>query len=193
MKVVAGCTISWQSVDKDVDDGKPFDAIVEQKVGDDVYRVEIKPPNGQRPKKGQEKRKIVKMTMRQAFGQEECLRQKEAQQNQAGNLSTRMPTTKAESSGGRPSATIEVQVILAAGNVVSDESHRRVKMMMASSTNACWPSTMRSTMESTGVTPGYDKSRQVKMKYAAVKLIVLDSQNDYDNVGESTGVDMHAH
>ena len=40
MKVVAGCTISWQSVDKDVDDGKPFDAIVEQKVGDDVYLVE---------------------------------------------------------------------------------------------------------------------------------------------------------
>jgi hypothetical protein len=33
---------------------------------------------------------------------------------------------------------------------------------------------MTSTMESTGVTPGYDKSRQVKMKYAAVKLIVLD-------------------
>ena len=31
------------------------------------------------------------------------------------------------------------------------------------------------------------------MKNAAVKLIVLDSQNDYDNVGESTGVDMHAH
>ena len=31
------------------------------------------------------------------------------------------------------------------------------------------------------------------MKYAAVKLIVLDSQNDYDNVGESKGVDMHAH
>ena len=31
------------------------------------------------------------------------------------------------------------------------------------------------------------------MKNAAVKLIELDSQNDYDNVGESTGVDMHAH
>ena len=31
------------------------------------------------------------------------------------------------------------------------------------------------------------------MKIAAVKLIVLDSQNDYDNVGDSTGVDMHAH
>ncbi len=31
------------------------------------------------------------------------------------------------------------------------------------------------------------------MKNAAVKLIVLDSQNYYDNVGESTGVDMHAH
>ena len=31
------------------------------------------------------------------------------------------------------------------------------------------------------------------MKNAAVKLIVLDSENDYDNVGESTGVDMHAH
>ena len=29
------------------------------------------------------------------------------------------------------------------------------------------------------------------MKNAAVKLIVLDSENDY--VGESTGVDMHAH
>ena len=31
------------------------------------------------------------------------------------------------------------------------------------------------------------------MKNAAVKLIVLDSENDYDNVGESTGVDMHDH
>ena len=41
--------------------------------------------------------------------------------------------------------------------------------------------------------PGYDKSRQVKMKNAAVKLIVLDSENDYDNVGDYTGVDMHAH
>ncbi len=44
-----------------------------------------------------------------------------------------------------------------------------------------------------GVNPGYDKSRQVKMKNAAVKLIELDSENDYYNVGESTGVDMHAH
>jgi len=43
------------------------------------------------------------------------------------------------------------------------------------------------------VTPGYDKSRRVKMKNAAVKLIILDPQNDCDNVGESTGVDMHAH
>ena len=31
------------------------------------------------------------------------------------------------------------------------------------------------------------------MKNAAVKLIVLDSNIDYNNVGESTGVDMHAH
>ena len=31
------------------------------------------------------------------------------------------------------------------------------------------------------------------MNNAAVKLIVLDSKIDYDNVGESTGVDMHAH
>ena len=48
-------------------------------------------------------------------------------------------------------------------------------------------------MESTGVNPGYDKSRRVKMKNAAVKLIVLDSENDYENVIESTGVDMHAY
>jgi hypothetical protein len=33
----------------------------------------------------------------------------------------------------------------------------------------------------------------MKMKNAAVKLIVLDSENDDDNVDESTGVDMHAH
>jgi hypothetical protein len=88
---------------------------------------------------------------------------------------------------------MKVQVILAAGNEVSDERRQRVRMMTARSTNACWPSTMRSTMESTGVTPGYDKSRRVKMKNAAVKLIILDPQNDYDNVGVSTGVDMHAH
>jgi hypothetical protein len=44
-----------------------------------------------------------------------------------------------------------------------------------------------------GVNPGYDKSRRVRMKNAAVKLIVLDSENDYNNVGESTGVDMHDH
>ncbi len=44
-----------------------------------------------------------------------------------------------------------------------------------------------------GVNLGYDKSRRVKMKNAAVKFIVLDSENDYDNVGESTGVNMHAH
>jgi hypothetical protein len=50
-----------------MDDGKPCDAIVEQKVGDDLYRVEIKPPNGQRPKKGQKKRKIVDMTLGQIF------------------------------------------------------------------------------------------------------------------------------
>ena len=31
------------------------------------------------------------------------------------------------------------------------------------------------------------------MKNAAVKLIVLDSKFDHENVGESTGVDMHAH
>ena len=31
------------------------------------------------------------------------------------------------------------------------------------------------------------------MKYAAVKRIVLDSNINYNNVGESTGVDMHAH
>ena len=30
------------------------------------------------------------------------------------------------------------------------------------------------------------------MKIAAVKLIVLDSNINYDNAGESTGVDMHA-
>ena len=40
---------------------------------------------------------------------------------------------------------------------------------------------------------GYDKIRQVKMKYAAVKPMVLDSKIGYDDVGESTGVDMHAH
>jgi hypothetical protein len=44
-----------------------------------------------------------------------------------------------------------------------------------------------------GVKLGYDKIRQVKMKNAAVKLIVLDLNIDYDNVGKSTGVDMHAH
>ncbi len=44
-----------------------------------------------------------------------------------------------------------------------------------------------------GVNLGYDKSRRVKMKNAAVKLIVLDSENDDDNVDEPTGVDMHAH
>ncbi len=44
-----------------------------------------------------------------------------------------------------------------------------------------------------GVNLGYDKSRQVKFKNASVKLIVLDSENDHDNIGESTGVDMHAH
>ncbi len=44
-----------------------------------------------------------------------------------------------------------------------------------------------------GVNPGYDKSQRVKMKNAAVKLIELESENDYYNVGESTGVDMHAH
>ena len=31
------------------------------------------------------------------------------------------------------------------------------------------------------------------MKNAAVKLIVLDSNIDYNDVGESTGLDMHAH
>jgi len=44
-----------------------------------------------------------------------------------------------------------------------------------------------------GVKLGYDNIQQVKMKNAAVKLIVLDSNIDYNNVGESTGVDMHAH
>ena len=44
-----------------------------------------------------------------------------------------------------------------------------------------------------GVKLGYDKIRRVKMKNAAVKLIVLDSKIDHDNVGEFTGVDMHAH
>jgi hypothetical protein len=39
----------------------------------------------------------------------------------------------------------------------------------------------------------YDKIRRVKIKNAAVKLIVLDSNIDYDDAGESTGVDMHAH
>ena len=39
---------------------------------------------------------------------------------------------------------------------------------------------------------GYDKSRRVKMKNEAVKLIVLNSENDDNNVDESTGVDMHA-
>jgi hypothetical protein len=156
IKVVAGCTISWQSVDEDVDDGR-------------------------------------KLQLTRASGREGCLRQKEAQRNHAGNRSTRMSTPRAKSCGRSPSATMKVQVILAAGNEVSDERRQRVRMMTARSTNACWPSTMRSTMESTGVTPGYDKSRRVKMKNAAVKLIILDPQNDYDNVGESTGVDMHAH
>ena len=40
---------------------------------------------------------------------------------------------------------------------------------------------------------GYDKIRQVKMKNAAVKLIVLDLKINNDDVGEPTGVDMHAH
>ena len=40
---------------------------------------------------------------------------------------------------------------------------------------------------------GNDKIRRVKMKNAPVKLIVLESNINYDNVGESTGVDMHAH
>ncbi len=44
-----------------------------------------------------------------------------------------------------------------------------------------------------GVNLGYDKSQQVKMKNAAVKFIVLESENDDDNVDESTGVDMYAH
>ena len=43
-----------------------------------------------------------------------------------------------------------------------------------------------------GVNLGYDKFRQVKMKNAAIKLIMLDSENDDDIVDESTGVDMHA-
>ena len=104
-----------------------------------------------------------------------------------------MLTTRAKSSGRWPFATMEVQVILAAGNEVSDENHQQVRMRTASSTNACWPSIMSSVIKSTRVNPGYDKSRQVKMKNAAVKRIVLDSRNDYDNFGESTGVDMHAH
>ena len=33
----------------------------------------------------------------------------------------------------------------------------------------------------------------MNMKYVAVKPMVLDSKIGYDNVGESTGVDMHAH
>ena len=33
----------------------------------------------------------------------------------------------------------------------------------------------------------------MKIKYAAVKPMVLDSKIGYDDVGESTGVDMHAH
>ena len=40
---------------------------------------------------------------------------------------------------------------------------------------------------------GYDKIRKVKRKNVAVKLIMLDSNIEYNNVGESTGVDMHAH
>ena len=44
-----------------------------------------------------------------------------------------------------------------------------------------------------GVRLGYDNIRRVKMKNAAVKLIMLDSNIDFDNVGETTGVDMHAH
>ena len=40
---------------------------------------------------------------------------------------------------------------------------------------------------------GYAEIRQVKRKNVAVKLIFLDSNIDYDNVGKSTGVDMHAH
>ncbi len=78
-------------------------------------------------------------------------------------------------------------------NEVSDENHQQVRMRTASSTNACWPSLMSSVIKSTRVNPGYDKCRRVKMKNAAVKRIVLDSRNDYDNIGESTGVDMHAH
>ena len=42
-----------------------------------------------------------------------------------------------------------------------------------------------------GVNLGYEKSRRVKMKNAAVKLIVLDSKIDYENVGEYTGVRIH--
>ena len=37
-----------------------------------------------------------------------------------------------------------------------------------------------------GVKLGYDKIRGLKMKNAAVKLIVLDSNIDYNDVGEST-------
>ena len=33
----------------------------------------------------------------------------------------------------------------------------------------------------------------MKRKNAAVKFIVLNSNINYNNVGESTGVDMHAH
>ena len=44
-----------------------------------------------------------------------------------------------------------------------------------------------------GVRLGYDKIRQVKMKDAAVKLMVLYSIIDYGNVGEPTGVNIHAH
>jgi len=104
-----------------------------------------------------------------------------------------MWTTRAKSSGRWPSATMKVQVMLAAGNEVSDESCQQVTMMTTKPTHACWLSTMKSTMESTGVNPGYENSRRVKVKNAAVKLIVLDSENDFDNVSESTGVDMHAH
>ena len=43
-----------------------------------------------------------------------------------------------------------------------------------------------------GVTWGYDKFRQVITKIAAVKLMVLDSQIDFDDVGKPTRVDMHA-
>ncbi len=83
IKVVAGCTISWQSVDEDVNNGS-------------------------------------KVQLMRASGPERCLRQKKAQQNHAGNWSTRMSTTRAKSSGRWPSVTMKVQVILAAGNEVGD-------------------------------------------------------------------------